>query len=124
MEQLALVAAMVVFAYAFGMVWYHALGRPSTDWLRTMAYPLVGIIIGEGLWANYLPAGPAVSGAHVVVALFASFLAVSLDVILESGKAPFLFRRIQHLAMNGGGRMPTIKLQWKPSDKSQARQGH
>ncbi len=101
MEQLAPVVTMVVFAYAFGVVWHHVLERPSTHWLRMVGYPLVGIILGEGLWASYLVAGPEILGIHVVVALFATFTAVSLEAVVESRKVPFPFRFIENLTING-----------------------
>ncbi len=101
MEQLAPVAAMVVFAYAFGGVWYQVLGRPSTQWLRMVVYPLLGIILGEGLWASYLASGPEFLGIHVVVALSATFIAVSLDILLETLGVPYPFRFIENLSSNG-----------------------
>jgi len=83
MEQIGALAPMVVFAYAFGMVWYHILKRPTTNWLRIIGYPLMGIALGEGLWANYMVSGPSVLGIHIVVALFATLIAVGLDIAVE-----------------------------------------
>jgi len=101
MVQLTPVIAMVMFAYAFGTVWYRVLGHPPTDLLRMMAYPLIGIILGEGLWVSYFVAGPEVLGIHVVVALFTTFIAVSLDIAVESRGVIIPFRYIEHLAVNG-----------------------
>jgi hypothetical protein len=80
MEQIGELAPMVVFAYAFGLVWSQILRRPRVEWLRMLGYPLVGVILGEGLWASNMVAGPSVLGVHVVVALVATLLAVGLDV--------------------------------------------
>jgi len=99
MELLGQLAVMVVVAYAFGTAWYHVLGHPSSHWLRMVAYPLVGIIIGEGLWVSYMVAGPELLGVHVVVALFATFLGVSLDIVVKLRVVPF--RYIENLTING-----------------------
>ncbi|MFQ5872508.1 MAG: hypothetical protein ACE5JL_01710 [Dehalococcoidia bacterium] len=100
MEQLGPIATYVVFAYGFGFVWYHILDRPVTSWLRMPAYPLLGIILGEGLWATYLVSGPAVLGIHVVVALFATFAAVLLDVLVETGPIRKPIRYMMGLRVN------------------------
>lgn len=80
MVQIGELAPMVVFAYSFGLVWYHILRRLPTNWLRMLGYPLMGIVLGEGLWASNLAAGPSVLGVHVAVALVATLLAVGLDI--------------------------------------------
>ena len=85
MEQLGPIATYIAFAYAFGLVWSQVLNRPTTNWIRMTGYPLVGIIIGEGLWAQYMVAGPEVLGLHAVVAIFSTFAAVVFDIAVERG---------------------------------------
>ena len=122
MEQLGPIAAMLVFAYAFGGVWYHVLDHTPSHWLRAVSYPLMGIVLGEGLWASYLPSGPGVLGVHVVIALFATLIMVSLDVMVESRKMPFSLRHIQHWAANGGWSMPRLKIERRSAVRSRAGQ--
>ena len=98
MEQLGPALTLVVFA--FGMVWYHVLNHPTTNWLRMVGYPLVGIILGEGLWANYLVNGPELLGVHVVVALFTTFVAVSLDIVVQTSGGRFPLRYLQSLPIS------------------------
>ena len=80
MEQIGELAPMVVFAYAFGLVWHHIFRRQTTNWLRMLGYPLMGIVLGEGFWATNMVAGPSVLGVHIAVALVATLLAVGLDI--------------------------------------------
>ncbi len=72
MEFLAPLAAMLVFAYAFGNVFYHVVGRSKNDRLQTMAYPLMGIILGEEAWGTYMSSGTEIIGIHPVVALLST----------------------------------------------------
>ncbi len=85
MEQLGPIATYIAYAFAFGLVWSHVLNRPTTNWMRMTGYPLVGIIIGEGVWAPYMVAGPEVLGLHATVAIFSTFAAVVLDIAVEWG---------------------------------------
>ena len=84
MEQLVLLAMVGVVAFAFGSVAYSIFGHPKSNWVQVMPYPLLVTILGEGVWAPYLAAGPEVLGVHVVVALLAIPLAVGLDILVES----------------------------------------
>ncbi len=84
MEQLALLAMVGVVAFAFGSVAYNTFGHPKSNWVQVMPYPLLATVVGEGLWAPYLAAGPDVLGVHVVVALVVIPLAVGLDILRES----------------------------------------
>ena len=92
MEQIGELAPMVVFAYAFGLEWYHILRRSQADWLRMLGYPLMGIVLGEGLWASNMVAGPSVLGVHIAVALVATLLAVGLDVAVGYWQSAAGFR--------------------------------
>ena len=85
MEQLGPIATYIAYAFAFGLVWSHVLNRPTTNWIRMTGYPLMGIIIGEGVWAPYMVAGPEVLGLHATVAIFSTFAAVVLDMAVEWG---------------------------------------
>ena len=115
MEELAPIAAMLVFAYAFGTVFYHVFGRPKKHWLQTMAYPVVGIFVGEGIWSSYMVAGPALWGVHPVVALFSTIIAVYLDGVVETREVSLQWLR----------KMPTfnISINGKESDKEHAKVG-
>ncbi len=104
MEQLAPLAAMVVFAYALGTVWYHVFKRPKQQWLQVMAYPLLGIIVGEGIWVKYFMAGPTFLQVHVAVALVATFVAVVVEHVVESKDLGFLWRDMQHLRFTVNGK--------------------
>lgn len=106
MEQLVLLAMVGVVAFAFGSVAYRIVGHPKS-WVQVMPYPLLAIILGEGVWAPYLAAGPEVLGVHVVVALLAIPLAVGLDILVESRRGlKFSFPGMPSLSitLNGKGR--------------------
>ena len=92
MEQIGLLAPIVVFAYAFGWVWQHILRGVEIHWLQLLPYPLMGIVIGEGFWATNLAAGPEVLGIHIAVALPATFLAVGLKYLVERARLTHGFR--------------------------------
>ncbi len=85
MEQLGPIATYIAYAFAFGLVWSHVLNRSTTNWIRMTGYPLVGIIVGEGVWAPYMVAGPEVLSLHAAVAIFSTFAAVVLDIAVERG---------------------------------------
>ena len=84
MDQIGLLAPIVVFAYAFGWVWQHILRGVEIHWLQLLPYPLMGIVIGEAFWATNLAAGPDILGVHVAVALGATFVAVGLKTFVET----------------------------------------
>ena len=84
MEQLVPLAMVGVVAFSFGSVAYRISGHQQSSWVQLMPYPLLGTILGEGVWARYMAAGPEVLGVHVVVALLAIPLAVGLDILVES----------------------------------------
>ena len=112
MEQLGPIATYIAFAYAFGLVWSQVLNRPTTNWIRMTGYPLVGIMIGEGLWAPYMVAGPEVLGVHAAVAIFSTFAAVVLDIAVQWG----LFKK-QALKLRG------IRVNLSVADEGQVRTG-
>ena len=76
MPDLGLVVYLVAAAYATGVVWYSLLGRTHANWMRTAAFPLLGIVAGETLVSS----GPVFFGLHVYVALASSLAAVFADV--------------------------------------------
>lgn len=92
MEQLGELATFVVIAYSFGWVWHHALRGIDIHWLQMLPYPLLGLVLGEGFWANYLVAGPEVLGIHIAVALPATLVAVGLKGLVESVRGARGFR--------------------------------
>ena len=103
MEFLAPLAAMLVFAYAFGNVFYHVVGRSKNHWLETMAYPMTGIILGEGVWVTYMASGPAIIGIHPVVALASTMIAVLLEGVVESREVRF-WRYLSNLRISINGK--------------------
>ena len=104
MEQFTPLVAMLVLAFAFGSMWYQLFGHTKTHWLKTMAFPLVGVIIGEGIWANYQMAGPEIVGIHPAVAVFSTMLAVWVEGVMESlGGLQFL-RRIPSFQITVNGK--------------------
>ena len=86
MEQLVTLAMVGVVAFAFGSVAYRIVGQRKANWVQVMPIPLLATILGEGVWAPYLAAGPEFLGVHVVVALLAIPFAVGLDILMESHK--------------------------------------
>ena len=99
MDQIGLLAPIVVFAYAFGWVWQHILRGVEIHWLQMLPYPLMGIVIGEAFWATNLAAGPEVLGVHVAVALVATFVAVGLKTLVETYRSTKGFGI--HLSLGG-----------------------
>ncbi len=104
MDQLGPVAAVVVVAYGFGAFWYHLLGQPHASWQRMLVFPLVGVILGEAIWVPYFAAGPQALGLHVVVALFASLIAVYVDIVHETGEI-FPSKTIRGFHLNGASKL-------------------
>ena len=84
MEQIGLLAPIVVFAYAFGWIWQHILRGAEIPWQQLLPYPIMGIVVGEAFWATNLAAGPTVLGVHVAVALVATFVSVGLKTLVET----------------------------------------
>ena len=100
MEQLVPLAMVGVVAFAFGSVAYRIVGHPKSNWVQVMPIPLLATILGEGVWAPYLAAGPELLGVHVVVALLAIPLAVGLEVVVQSHRGlKFSFPGIPSLSI-------------------------
>ena len=86
MIDLGNVAALGVFAFAFGTFWYEFLRRSQSDKLRVTAISLFGIVVAETIVADGVAGGPMVLGLHPFAALIASFTAVYLDVAWQERK--------------------------------------
>lgn len=93
MPELAFVVYMLALAYGLGQLWYSVLDYRHDNWTRTWSFPFLGIIAGEALWANFLPAGPEFLGIHVLVAFVATLVAALVDLgihALRPAPAPSL----------------------------------
>jgi len=80
MPDIGTVAYLIAIGYGLGMVWNTVLGREQTNWMRTAAFPLMAIIIGQALWTTHLSSNAAQGlvflGFNVYVALVSSFIGV------------------------------------------------
>jgi hypothetical protein len=87
MPELGFVVYLVAMSYGTGVLWYTLLGRNYTGWMRMMAFPLVGMVIGEALWGKYLTGkiGPGLVffDLHIYVALISTFIATLVDLALS-----------------------------------------
>lgn len=79
MPELGFVIYLLAISYALGQFWYSVLEMRHEEWMRTMSFPLLGIVAGEALWAKYLTAGPEFFGIHVIVAFVFAFIAALID---------------------------------------------
>jgi L-cystine uptake protein TcyP (sodium:dicarboxylate symporter family) len=84
MPELGFVVFLVAMSYGMGVLWYTLLGRNYTGWMRMVAFPLVGLVIGEALWGKYLSgnmgAGLVFYDLHIYVALISTFIATLVDL--------------------------------------------
>ena len=84
MPELGFVVFLVAMSYGMGVLWYTLLGRNDTSWMRMMAFPLVGMVIGEALWGKYLTSnigtGLVFFDLHIYVALISTFIATLVDL--------------------------------------------
>ena len=84
MPDLGAVAYLIAISYGMGVLWYTVLGRNYTSWMRMAAFPLLGMIIGEALWTNYLSSnaeqGLVFFGLHIYVALVSTFIGALVDI--------------------------------------------
>ena len=80
MLELGFVIYLLAFGYALGIMWYHLFDYRVGDWMRIIAFPFLGVVIGEGLWVPNMASGPAFFGVHVFVAISASLIAVLVDM--------------------------------------------
>ena len=84
MPDIGTVAYLIAIGYGLGVVWNTVLGRDQTNWMRTAAFPLLAIIIGQALWTTHLSSNAAQGlvflGFNVYVALVSSFIGVVADV--------------------------------------------
>ena len=82
MPELGFVAFILALSYGSGVMWSKMLGTGSNGWMRTAAAPFVGVLVGEGIWAEYFVSGPEFFGLHIALALVTTFVAVLVDVSL------------------------------------------
>ncbi len=84
MPEIGTVAYLIAVGYGLGVVWNTVLGREQTNWMRTAAFPLLAIIIGQALWTTHLSSNAAQGlvflGFNVYVALVSTFIGVLADV--------------------------------------------
>ena len=84
MPDLGFAVYLIAVSYGMGVLWYTLLGRNYTSWMRMAAFPLLAVIIGEAVYANYLASsvgqGLVFLGIHLYVALAASFIGSMVDI--------------------------------------------
>ena len=87
MPDLGSVVYLIAFSYGMGVLWYTLLGRNYTNWMRMAAFPLLGAIIGQAVWTNYLSTnaqhGLVFFGSYVYVTLISTFLGAVLDIAVS-----------------------------------------
>ena len=63
------------------------LGRDTSSWMRMSAFPLLALIIGEGIYAQYLASsvgqGLVFLNVHIYVALIATFVGSMADIAVS-----------------------------------------
>ena len=91
-------STILIAAYVLGSITYELWGRKNMRPQDILPFSIAGAFLGEGIWGAYLPSGPLVLGAHIVVILFAVPLAVTVDVIRQDG-----FGRVIQMAKNAKG---------------------
>ena len=117
------VAAVLVAAWAFGAFWYHFWGHNHSSLQRTLIFPLVAVLLGEGLWAPYFVAGPEVLGIHIAVSLVTTFAAVYADIALET-KGILPSRYIHGLHLDGVSKLNKVKGIKVPTRTAKAAAGN
>ena len=88
-------STILIAAYVLGSITYQLWGRKNMRPQDILPFSIAGAFLGEAVWGAYLPSGPMVLGAHILVLLFAVPLAVTADVIRQDG-----FDRIVQLVKN------------------------
>ena len=104
MPDLGAVAYLIAISYGMGVLWYTILGRNYTTWMRMAAFPLLGLIIGEGVWINHIAAnaeqGLLFLGVHLYVALAATFVGALVDIaatwLAKEHPVSDAFKGLQH----------------------------
>ena len=99
MPDLGFVVILIALSYAMGVVGYSLMGIEHTSWMRTAAFPLVGVIVGETLVAM----GPTLLGFHVYTVLVATLTGVLVDVAVRWLSDGLNDTRIGHVFRNGRG---------------------
>lgn len=87
---------ILITAYVLGSVTYQLWGRKKMRPQDILPFSVAGALLGEAVWGSYLPSGPMVLGAHIVVILFAVPLMVSFDVLRQDGG----WNRLAQMAKN------------------------
>ena len=78
-------STILIAAYVLGSITYQLWGRRNMRPQDILPFSVAGAFLGEAIWGAYLPSGPVVLGAHIVVLLFAVPLAVTADVVRQDG---------------------------------------
>ena len=81
---LGFVIYLLAVSYAFGQLWYSIFEYRHDVWMRTLSFPLLGIIAGEALWATNFAAGPVFFGIHIYTAFVGSLVASLVDLGIHS----------------------------------------
>ena len=85
MASFTTLTTILIAAYVLGSVTYQLWGRKKMRPQDILPFSVTGALLGEAIWGSYLPSGPVVLGAHIVVILFAVPLMVSFDVLRQNG---------------------------------------
>ena len=83
MPELGFIVYLIAMSYGMGVVWYTLLGRNHASWMRMAAFPLIGVVIGEALMANYQGAGLTFFGLHIFVVLVSTLVGALVDVSIS-----------------------------------------
>ena len=87
MPELGFAVSLIAVSYVMGVLWYTLLGRDTSSWMRMSAFPLLALIIGEGIYAQYLASsvgqGLVFLNVHIYVALIATFVGSMADIAVS-----------------------------------------
>ena len=87
MPELGFIVYLIAISYGMGVLWYTLLGRNYTSWMRMATFPLLGVIIGEAIWGQYLSSsvgqGLVFFNLHIYVVLVSSFIGALADVAVS-----------------------------------------
>ena len=87
MPELGFAVSLIAVSYVMGVLWYTLLGRDTSSWMRMTAFPLLAIIIGEGIYAQYLASsvgqGLVFLNVHIYVALISTFVGSMADIAVS-----------------------------------------
>ena len=84
MDNFTIVVLAIAVAYATGVLWYNLLDRKHDSWMRMAAFPLVGLIVAEGIWGTYNLAGPTFQGLHIVAIAVGTGIGALGDLVFQA----------------------------------------